>query len=198
MSLLSKPKLILGSASPRRRELLQQLGYPFMVHAPQVEELRRTTESVVDYMQRNVREKAASVAATLATDSLILAADTAVIWQNHLFEKPSGPEQARAMLLSLSGQWHEVVTVFILLQGSPERGPSETYLASVKTRVQFAEIPATELQPYLATKEPYDKAGGYAIQGHAARWVRRIEGSYTNVVGLPLCEVREALQAFWL
>lgn len=193
-------KLVLGSASPRRQELLSLLGHQFIVCKPQVEERRLPHESIEDYMERNVIEKAISVGSQLSEriPHLILAADTAVICDEQLLEKPRSRDDAARMLQTLSGRWHEVVTVFAIWSQGAVTNDKQSSLGhhSIRTKVEFAVIPPRELERYLDSSEPYDKAGAYAIQGVAGKWVRQIEGSYSNVVGLPLCEVREQLQEF--
>ncbi len=169
--------LILASASPRRAELLRAAGINFTVRAAGVDETIQPRESPDDYVLRLSREKALAVA---RDDELTLGADTTVVIHGEIAGKPVDAEDARRMLLALSGQWHEVLTGVTLTR-------ADRVLSDVaSTRVKFAEMSETEVDWYVATGEPMDKAGAYAIQGHAALFVERIEGSYSNVVGLPV------------
>jgi septum formation protein len=169
--------LILASASPRRAELLRAAGINFTVRATDVDETIQPGESPHDYVLRLSREKALAVA---RDDELTLGADTTVVINGEIAGKPVDNEDARRMLRSLSGQWHEVLTGVTLARA----GRVLSDVAS--TRVKFAEMSEAEVDWYVATGEPMDKAGAYAIQGHAALFVERIEGSYSNVVGLPV------------
>jgi septum formation protein len=177
-------KLILASSSPRRAELLESAGIAFEVVHPQADETLHADETPVEFTMRTAREKAESVTAGDA----VLGADTAVVVEGKILGKPSGPEEAKEMLRLLSGKMHEVITGVCL------RTAGKTICFHVATAVLFRKIPEEEIEAYVATGEPLDKAGAYAIQGGAAGMVRRIDGSYSNVVGLPLCEVMEALE----
>ncbi len=169
--------LILASASPRRAELLAAAGVEFTVRAADIDETIQSHESPHDYVLRLSREKACAVA---EGNELVLAADTTVVINGQIAGKPVDAEDARRMLHSLSGQWHEVLTAVSLLRA----GSVLSDIAS--TRVKFAELSDAEIDWYVSTGEPMDKAGAYAIQGHASLFVERIEGSYSNVVGLPV------------
>jgi septum formation protein len=169
--------LILASASPRRAELLRAAGINFTVRSADVDETIQPGESPHDYVLRLSRDKALAVA---RDDELTLGADTTVVINGEIAGKPVDDEDARRMLRSLSGQWHEVLTGVTLARA----GLVLSDVAS--TRVKFAEMSEAEVDWYVATGEPMDKAGAYAIQGHAALFVERIEGSYSNVVGLPV------------
>ena len=180
-------KLILASGSPRRSELLRAAGLKFEIRVPQIDESPLPNEAPSDFVCRTAREKAESI----STDgAVILAADTAVIDGKRILGKPLDAQDAAAMLRSLSGRTHEVMT------GVCIRFPDWTDCFHVETRVTFRTLSEKEIADYVATEEPMDKAGAYAIQGGAAKMVRRVEGSYSNVVGLPLCEVVEALEGF--
>ncbi len=169
--------LILASASPRRAELLRAAGINFTVRAADVDETIQPRESPHDYVLRLSREKALAVA---RDDELTLGADTTVVINGEIAGKPVDDEDARRMLRALNGQWHEVLTGVTLAR-------ADRILSDVaSTRVKFAEMSDAEIDWYVATGEPMDKAGAYAIQGHAALFVERIEGSYSNVVGLPV------------
>ena len=182
--------LILASASPRRSELLPQLGVDFRVHPADIDESLLKGESPGDYVERMAREKAETVAGLYAeADSAILAADTTVVIDGDVLGKPRDHLDGLAMLARLSGRTHEVITAICLAGGS------EAASAQVTTRVQFASLSQATCEAYLATDEPWDKAGAYGIQGLAGAFVLRINGSYSNVVGLPLYETWQLLAA---
>jgi septum formation protein len=172
-------RLILASASPRRRELLTQVGLEFDVVPAHIDESRKRGESPTAYVERLAIEKAKAVH-TLHRDAIVLGADTTVEIEGHALEKPVDRADAKRMLRALSGRTHHVHTGLALLSRHRQRAHLET------TSVTFSEIDETGLEHYLALAEPYDKAGAYGIQGYAARWIPRIEGDYFNVVGLPL------------
>lgn len=184
--------LVLASASPRRRGFLHQLGYDFEAVTPQTEEQPRPGESAGDYVLRNAREKSAEVAGRAPPGAVVLAADTVVVLQGRIMEKPVSPEDAGKMLRALSGQTHQVITG-VCVRGAGADGAEKVCSFAVTTDVEFKQLPEEEIAAYLASGEPMDKAGAYAIQGRAAYMIRRIRGSYTNVVGLPLTEVEETL-----
>ena len=173
------PQLILASASPRRRELLTQVGLEFEVVPAHIDESRRPGESPTAYVSRLAMEKA-KVVHTLHPEAIVLGADTTVEIDGHALEKPVDRDDARRMLRALSGRTHHVHTGIALLSPLDQRTHLET------TPVTFGEIDNAGLEHYLATAEPYDKAGAYGIQGYASRWIPRIDGDYFNVVGLPL------------
>jgi septum formation protein len=180
--------LILASASPRRQELLASAGVAFEIIPSDTDEGTREGESPEEYVTRLAREKAAEVAEK-HPHRWVLAADTIVVVDGSILGKPKDPPEAREMLERLSGREHRVITGYCILHsllGKAREG-------RVATRVRFKSISSKEIQWYLETGEPFDKAGAYAVQGRAAFMVREISGSYTNVVGLPLCEVVEAL-----
>ena len=188
-------ELILASSSPRRRELLSGAGLVFRVVAPEVEETLRPGESPTAYVLRNAREKAVWVArGTGAREAVILGADTVVVENEHLLEKPADDDHARRMLRHLSGRAHDVITGVCLLDMGGTT-PAELSFAET-TRVFFRDLTEEEIDRYVRGGEPADKAGAYAIQGGAAGMVERIEGSYTNVVGLPMEAVLTALERF--
>ena len=178
-------KLILASGSPRRSELLQQAGLSFEIIVPKIDEAPRPGEAPSEFVCRTAREKAESIS---GDGAVLLAADTAVIDGDRILGKPIDAEDAAAMLRSLSGRTHEVMTGICI------RFPDRTVCFHVETHVTFRTLSEEEIADYVATEEPMDKAGAYAIQGGAAKMVRRVEGSYSNVVGLPLCEVIEQLE----
>jgi len=169
--------LILASSSPRRAELLRAAGIDFTVRAADVDETIRPNEPPYDYVERLSREKARAVA---QGDELALGADTTVVINGEIIGKPADAEEAGQMLRALSGQWHEVLTGVTMARAD------RVISAVSSTRVKFAELSDAEIKWYVSTGEPMDKAGAYAIQGHASLFVERIEGSYSNVVGLPV------------
>ncbi len=191
--------LTLGSASPRRRELLRLAGIPFVVRPADTDEDDRPGESPRAYVERVARAKLEAVRALgLGPSKTCLVADTIVVSSDGaLLRKPIDDESALAMIERLAGATHEVSTHFIL--GDSLEGTVPAHAETVTTRVTFRALGAAEARGYAASGEGRDKAGGYAIQGAAAAFARRIDGSYTNVVGLPLCEVVMALRSLgWL
>ncbi|HUI26415.1 MAG TPA: Maf family protein [Candidatus Kryptonia bacterium] len=180
------PSLVLASASPRRRELLAQLGLDFEVMPSDVPERPRPSETADEFAARIAREKALHVAAQ-RRHQWVLAADTVVVVDGELLGKPCDRDDARRMLRLLSGRTHRVLTaVTLLAPGGASAGD-----VVIETKVRFRRVRDQEIEAYLNTDEPFDKAGAYAVQGRAAEFVAAIEGSYTNVVGLPLDEVAE-------
>ena len=185
-----KPRLILASASPRRRELLKAAGFDFEVRPSRIEERRRPNESGEEFALRAAREKALDVAPSLPPGSLVLGADTAVIFDSEVLGKPAGPDDAARMLRMLSGQTHSVVTGVCLVR-APDR--VEALRPSV-TLVTFRRLDEREIKEYVSSGEALDKAGAYGIQGMASKFVTRIDGCYFNVVGLPVPLVYELLK----
>jgi len=182
---LNEP-LILASASPRRRELLASLGVDFRVIVPEVDETPLPGEKPRAFAERLAEEKACAVDA----EGILIAADTIVVQGDAILGKPTDITHACEMLSGLSGKAHEVVT------GVCVKSSARIVVFSVVTKVIFRDLNQTEIDAYVASGDPMDKAGAYAIQGGAAHMVRSINGSYTNVVGLPLCELHEALLSF--
>lgn len=183
------PKIILASRSPRRVELLAQLGVQCDIYPADIDESVLEGEAPDIYVTRLAQAKAQAVAKSLETELPILAADTTVALGEAILGKPESADEALAMLSSLSGQAHQVHTAVALAY----RGQLK-YLLST-TQVVMGEIPLKAIQDYIAGGEPFDKAGAYGIQGSAGQWVRRIEGSYTGVMGLPLFETAQLLSA---
>lgn len=179
------PKIILGSGSPRRAELLAQAGISFTVQVPDIDESSFPNEAPNDFVARIVRAKADAIAPK--GELTILTADTIVVLGSRILGKPTDEADAEAMLESLSGQTHQVITGFCLRDGAQHR------IELCATDVTFRPLTHQEICDYVATGDPMDKAGAYAIQGGAAHFVKSIHGSYTNVVGLPICEVLHAL-----
>lgn len=186
---MDRPLLILASASPRRQELLGSAGIPFEVLPSEVDEGFLEGEAPEEYVGRLARGKAAK-AGEKHRDRWVLAADTVVVIDGRILGKPGDRQEAREMLERLSDREHRVITGFCLHRG----GSGKSREGTVTTWVRFKNLSSGEIDWYLDTGEPFDKAGAYAIQGKAAFMVREIRGSYTNVVGLPLTEVIEALQ----
>lgn len=182
-------KLILASASTRRAEILRDAGIQFTVLSSAVDETPIPGESGADLVQRLADAKAELVAARAVGPAIVIAADTEVILEGHVLGKPRTSDDARKMLAQLSGRTHSVVTgvTMIRLPDAERRRFVET------THVHFGAISDEELTRYLATEEPFDKAGSYAIQGRAGRYIPRIEGCYFNVVGLPLARLCHTL-----
>lgn len=181
-------RLILASASPRRAELLASAGFEFEISPADVDESVRPGEAPGPYALRVATAKANHVAGAHATPHLILAADTVVVAQGEILGKPADARDAAAMLRRLSGAVHDVLTAVVLRHNG--RMNSDV----VTTRVHFALMSQDDIQWYVATGEPDGKAGAYAIQGRAARFIDRIEGSWSNVVGLPISTVHRLLK----
>ena len=181
-------QMILASASPRRRYLLEQAGLRFTVVPSQVDERRAPGASPPDHVRALAEAKAREVAQA-HPQAWVIGADTVVVIEGRILGKPADMAQARRMLGRLSGQKHLVHTGFALCCVARARWIS----ATVTTEVEFKSLSPAEIEWYLQTGEPFDKAGAYAIQGIGTFLVRRINGSYTNVVGLPVCEVIEVL-----
>ena len=184
-------KLILASTSPRRAEILTDAGLRFSVLSSAVDESPLPGETPEALVLRLANTKAELAAARAVGPAIILAADTEVVLDGKFLGKPHFTEDARQMLQQLSGRTHSVLTGVTLIR-LPD-GERRQFTES--TLVQFRKITSDELTAYLATKEPYDKAGAYAIQGMAGRFIPRIEGCYFNVVGLPLSRVLSELHA---
>lgn len=188
-------RVYLASASPRRRELLRQIGVHFQVIEPNVDEGVRSGELPREYVTRLAREKAEAAAAIVRERRLapqpIVAADTSVVVDGDILGKPGDRAESAAMLARLSGRTHEVLTAVCVLAEHPE-------IALSQSRVTFAELTADEIAAYWDTGEPRDKAGSYAIQGWGAQFVARLDGSYSGVMGLPLFEFTQLLKKMGL
>lgn len=173
--------LVLASRSPRRAELLRVLGVDFSIVDIEVDETRLRDEDPENYVRRLACAKASAGRIVCADSNAVLAADTCVVLNNEILGKPRDRDDAEQMLRRLAGRWHEVFTGVALQSAASE-------VVCVLTRVLFRELTATEINKYWDTGEPCDKAGAYGIQGLGGALVERIDGSYSNVVGLPLAE----------
>ncbi len=185
-------QLILASASPRRAELLESAGFRFVVRPAEVDETPLASEAASDYVLRVARDKARSTAQAVrltgTTGAVVLAADTTVVTNSRIMGKPRNDEDAANMLATLSGSVHEVLTGVVVLTDTRE------LVELVTTRVHFLPLTPAAIAWYIRTGEPNGKAGAYAIQGFAARFIDWIDGSWSNVVGLPLATVSRLLE----
>jgi septum formation protein len=185
--------LILASSSPRRQDLLRQAGIAFQVHAAHINEDQIAGEDPREYALRLAREKAKAVAAHYPR-SYVLGADTIVVVAGEVLGKPKDHADAARMLRLLSARGHEVTTAVSLLAPGTVAPDARMETRACTTKVYFRELTEDEIQQYVASGEPMDKAGAYAIQGGASRWTDRIEGEWSNVVGLPLSLVTDLLR----
>lgn len=187
-----KPHIYLASRSPRRAELLQQIGIEFTVLPSDVDESLLTDEAPADYVLRLAASKAKACQVYIASHGMapypILAADTSVSVDGDILGKPTDDDEARSMLQRMSGRWHEVLTALAVTSTSG----IETALSV--TRVEMVALSASEIDAYIRSGEPKDKAGAYGIQGLAGTFIRRIEGSYSGVMGLPIHETAVLLK----
>jgi septum formation protein len=181
--------LVLASGSPRRRELLAQAGYRFEVQVSSVAEARLPDEDAIRFATRLAREKAEDVFARSSPGVVVLGADTVVVCDGEVMGKPADATDAERMLLRLSGRTHQVVTGVAVVWGD-----DSAEIAAELTQVTVRTISPQEVSEYVAGGDPMDKAGAYAIQGYAGRWIPRINGCYFNVVGLPLALVTSLLE----
>ena len=180
-------RLVLASGSPRRRDILTALGLQFDVRPPDVDETLRPGEDAPDAARRLAEEKAAAV--EVAPRELVIAADTIVVLDGELLGKPTGPEEAIAMIGRLAGRSHDVIT------GLAVRFEAETRSVAARTKVTFRPLGRAEIVAYVATGEPLDKAGAYGIQGYGSALVEGIEGDFFNVMGLPVPALLALLRA---
>lgn len=183
--------IVLASGSPRRKALLEQAGLAFTVDGDVQEDVMPAGAEPHQLVREASLRKAQSVAGRHA-DAIIIAADTIGVIDGRILGKPHSPDEARAMLQTISGRRHSVITGFTIL----DTGTGKTVSRTVETGVYIKRLMPPEIDAYVKTGEPLDKAGAYAIQGRGAVIVERIEGDYANVVGLPLCALAEALQEF--
>jgi septum formation protein len=182
-----KPVLILASQSPRRKELLSQLGYQFLTISADIDESIISNESPCDYVLRLAIEKAKVVAQNQSTNSIVLGSDTSVIFEQHILGKPETIEDCCKQLLMLSNNTHQVLTAIAAVKNN------KIYSAIISTDVTFKTLSIEEIQRYWQSGEPQDKAGSYGIQGIGGQFVTQINGSYSAVVGLPLYETAKLL-----
>lgn len=192
-------RLVLASSSPRRAEILRAVGWPFDKCAVNIDEARRPGEEPVAYVERLALEKAEAAVAQHSdlAARIVLGADTVVLVAGELLGKPVDEDDARRMLQQLSGRWHEVITGVALVRAVVDDGAVDgKQVAHERTRVRFASMTADEIDWYLATGEPMDKAGAYAIQGKAARFIAEVQGEYLNIVGLPVRLLYRMMQEF--
>lgn len=187
---VSLEKLILASRSPRRAEILRAVGWPFDVVVAGVDETLKTKETPEEYVRRLAHEKASAVVAKVK-QGIVLGADTTVVLDDQILGQPINESDARRMLTSLSGRWHEVITAVALIRATQAM---EALVNIERTRVRFAKLSNAEIDWYVSTGEPMDKAGAYGIQEKAALFVEEIQGDYFNVMGLPIRLVYEMAQ----
>jgi septum formation protein len=180
-----REKLVLASSSPRRAEILERAGWPHEIIVAGIDETVLTNEEPATYVQRLARSKAEAVASRLA-QGLVLGADTTVVVAHQILGQPVDEMDARRMLDLLNGKWHDVLTGVALV-----RVGGETRVGYETTRVRFAEMSEKEIDWYIATGEPFGKAGAYGIQGKASLFIEEIEGDYFNIMGLPIRLVYE-------
>lgn len=183
---------MLASSSPRRAEILRAVEWPFEISVVDVDESRRALESPIAYVERLAREKAAAAAGHFP-GKLVLGADTIVLVDETVLGKPRDMDEARRMLRQLSGRWHEVLTGVALIRAG-ENG--RALVAHEQTRVRFSRMTDEEIAWHVENGKPLDKAGAYAVQGHAALFISEIEGDYWNVVGLPVQLVYKLAREF--
>jgi septum formation protein len=189
---IAEKVIILASGSPRRRELLGLTGLAFTLAKADIDETPQPGEAAADYTLRLSREKAHAVQATVTDNALILAADTTVADGDTILGKPADADEARAMLWRLRGRVHQVHTALTLIDTASGRSVSETAVTNVPMR----DYSDDEIEAYITGGDPFDKAGGYAIQNAGFHPVAALSGCYANVVGLPLCHLTRALRAF--
>lgn len=186
----TKKQLILCSQSPRRKELLSHLNIKFVIRVPDVDE-NSVTGIPLKVAQELSVMKAKKICSELSDESAVcVGADTIVVLKDKIFGKPANDTEAREILLALSGKWHEVITGVSIV------GLKKSLTFAVRSDVRFEKIDDDLLDDYLATKESLDKAGAYGIQGSSLPFIKEIRGSYSNIVGLPIAELRENLKDF--
>jgi len=184
-------KIILASASPRRKEILANTGLKFTVCSSNYEEdleLAKEPRALARYLSKMKAEEVAE----RHKDAIVIAADTFIVFKNKLLGKPSGPDDAQRMLKLLSGKAHSVITGFTVIDSKANKKVSR----SIETKVYFKKLTLAEINAYVRSGEPLDKAGAYAIQGLGAVFIDKIEGDFFNVVGLPICALAESLKKF--
>jgi len=183
--------IILASASPRRKELLEKIGLRFKVEPSHYEEDMHSELEPHEFARKISLEKAAAVASK-HKNAIVIAADTFIVFGGQILGKPHTESDARKMLGTINGMSHSVITGFSIM----DTGKNKTITKSVETKIHIRKLTPAEIDAYVKSKEPLDKAGAYAIQGLGAVFVERIEGDYFNVIGLPLSALTEALKEF--
>ncbi len=184
------PEIVLASASPRRAELLDQLGVKYTIQVVDIDESSKETESAEDLVKRLAIEKSQAISTKDAQHKPVLGADTLGVLNGELLVKPRDFAHAQYMLKNMSGNWHEIFSAVALSY------KNKTLLRLNKNRVLFRQLSLAEIEDYWHTGEPQDKAGAYAVQGLAAAFIERIEGSYSGIMGLPLFETADLLETF--
>ena len=184
-------RIILASSSPRRKELLEQVGLKFEIFSPDIDESVCIGESADHYVQRLAEQKAQAILAQFP-DAIVIAADTSLVLDHKIIGKPESKQHAFEIWTELSDRQHDVLSGVCVL--SSECDPNTIQSMVVRTQVHFQKLSQLDMEQYWATGEPIGKAGAYAIQGYAAQFIPRIEGSYSNVVGLPLYETLQLLK----
>ncbi len=184
-------RIILASSSPRRKELLEQVGLKFEIFSPDIDESVCIGESADHYVQRLAEQKAQAILAQFP-DAIVIAADTILVLDHKIIGKPESKQHAFEIWTALSDRQHDVLSGVCLL--SSQCDPNTIQSMVVRTKVYFQKLSQLDMEQYWATGEPIGKAGAYAIQGYAAQFIQRIEGSYSNVVGLPLYETLQLLK----
>jgi septum formation protein len=184
-------EIILASASPRRSELLRQIGITFSIMPSNIDENLKEFNDANEFVQKLSYEKALNIAQKLKTDALVIGADT-VVYKNGILGKPENKNKAFEMLMSLQGEWHEVITGITVIESKSMK----SVIGYEKTRVKMRQMSHDTIQAYINTGEPMDKAGAYGIQGMGSVLIEKIEGCYFNVVGLPLMKLSKTLEEF--
>ena len=184
-------RIILASSSPRRKELLEQVGLKFEIFSPDIDESVHVGESADYYVQRLAEQKAQAILAQFS-DAIVIAADTSLVLDHKIIGKPESKQHAFEIWTALSDRQHDVLSGVCVR--SSECDPNTIQSMVVRTQVHFRKLSQLDMEQYWATGEPIGKAGAYAIQGYAAQFIPRIEGSYSNVVGLPLYETLQLLK----
>ena len=184
-------RIILASSSPRRKELLEQVGLKFEIFSPDIDESVHVGESADHYVQRLAEQKAQAILAQFP-DAIVIAADTSLVLDHKIIGKPESKQHAFEIWTALSDRQHDVLSGVCVL--SSQCDPNTIQSMVVRTKVYFQKLSQLDMEQYWATGEPIGKAGAYAIQGYAAQFIQRIEGSYSNVVGLPLYETLQLLK----
>ena len=184
-------RIILASSSPRRKELLEQVGLKFEIFSPDIDESVHVGESADHYVQRLAEQKAQAILAQFP-DAIVIAADTSLVLDHKIIGKPESKQHAFEIWTALSDRQHDVLSGVCVR--SSECDPNTIQSMVVRTQVHFRKLSQLDMEQYWATGEPIGKAGAYAIQGYAAQFIPRIQGSYSNVVGLPLYETLQLLK----